>query len=134
MKRLLLVVAVALVLSPAALASPTVRLSLIHVMQGCHVWGDGDGQVLGAAKTLRLRPGTRVSVRIGCPMDFDIAQTAGPRIPMSETRWHTGTTHVLVFAKKGTYRLTATNVQTPEEVGLETMGVVNVDRLTVVVR
>jgi hypothetical protein len=133
-RRLLLLLALALVLSPAALASPTVRLTLIHVMQGCHVWGDVDGQPLGAARTLKVKPGTRVSVRITCPMDFDIVQTAGPKVALGGTRWHTGTTHALVFAKKGTYRFTATNVQTPEEVGLETIGPVNVDRLTVVVR
>ena len=134
MTRLLVLAGFALVLAPAALASPTVRLTLIHVMQGCHVWGDADGAPLGAAKTLKVKPGTRVSVRITCPMDFDVAQTAGPKLRLAETRWHTGTTHVLVFAKKGTYRFTATNVQTPEEVGLETIGAVNVDRLTVVVR
>lgn len=131
MKRLLLLAVLALVLAPTALASPTVRLTLIHVMRGCHVWGDVEGAPLGATKTLKVKPGTRVSVRITCPMDFDIAQTAGPRVPLTEARWHTGTTHVLVFAKKGTYRFTATNVQTPEEAGLETIGPVNVDRLIV---
>lgn len=134
MQRLLLLAGLALVLAPTALASPTVRLTLIHVMQGCHVWGDANGEALGASKTLKVKPGMRVSVRISCPMDFDIAQTAGPKVALGETRWHTGTTHVLVFARKGTYRFTATNVQTPEEVGLETLGPVNVDRLTVVVR
>ena len=134
MRRLLLPLVAAAVLAPTALASPTVRLTLIHVMQGCHVWGDADGQALGATRTLKVKPGTRVSVRITCPMDFDIAQTAGPKVALGDPRWHTGTTHVLAFAKKGVYRFTATNVQTPEEVGLETMGPVNVDRLTVVVR
>lgn len=134
MTRLLVVAALTLVLAPTALASPTIRLTLVHVMLGCHVWGDADGQVLGATKTLKVKPGTRVTVRISCPMDFDIAQVAGPAVALAEPRWHTGSTHVLVFAKKGTYRFTATNVQTPEEVGLEVMGAVNVDRLTVVVR
>jgi hypothetical protein len=134
MTRLLVLAAVALVLAPAALASPTVRLTLIHVMQGCHVWGDADGQPLAAAKTLTVKPGTRITVRITCPMDFDVVQTAGPKVPLPEPRWHTGTTHTLVFAKRGTYRFTATNVQTPEEAGLETIGPVNVDRLVVVVR
>jgi hypothetical protein len=131
MTRLLLVIGLAFVLAPTALASPTVRLTLIHVMQGCHVWGDADGQPLGAVRTLKVEPGTRLSVRITCPMDFDIVQTAGPKVALGGPHWHTGTTHTLVFARKGVYRFTATNVQTPEEVGLQTMGPVNVDRLIV---
>jgi len=135
MKRcLLLLLAAAAVTAPAAAASPTIRLTLIHVMQGCHVWGTADGTALGASRTLKLKPGTRLSIRITCPMDFDIVQTAGPKLALGDPRWHTGTSHVLVFAKKGVYRLEAHNVQTPEEAGLQVMGAVNVDRLVVNVR
>lgn len=121
MKRLLLPFAVALVLAPSALASPTVRLTLIHVMQGCHVWGDADGQALGPTRTLKVKPGTRLSVRITCPMDFDVRGA----------RWLSGTVHTLRFKKRGIYRFTFTNVQTPEERGLETLGPVNTPTLTV---
>lgn len=119
------------VATPIAAASPEVRLTIVHVMQGCHVWGDGSGTVLGATKTIKVKPGTRLSVRINCPMDFDVVQAAGPKLALGDPRWHMGTAHTLVFKKKGVYRLQATNVQSPEEVGLETMGPVNVLHLVV---
>jgi hypothetical protein len=124
--------ALAAVFAPPALASPTIRLTIIHVMRGCHVWANGDGTVeLGATRTLKAKAGTRLSVRISCPMDFDVVQTAGPKLALGDPRWHSGTAHLLILRKKGVYRLQATNVQTPEEVGLQTMGPVNVLKLTI---
>jgi hypothetical protein len=41
---------------------------------------------------------------------------------------------VIAFPRSGVYRLTAKNVQTPSEVGLQTLGSDNVLTLTVVVR
>ena len=111
-----------------------IGLSLIHVMSGCHVWGTADGVPLGANRTIVTHVGARVQIRISCPMDFDVAQIAGPKVAIGDPRWHTGTQHVLVFKKRGVYVFTATNVQTPEEVGLQTMGVPNTPKLTVKVR
>jgi hypothetical protein len=109
--------------APSALASPTVRLTLIHVMQGCHMWGKADSTPLAANYALRVKVGQKVEIRVSCPMDFDLAQVAGPKVSLGpDPRWRTGTTHTLVFRKKGVYRFTATNVQSPEERGLETMG------------
>ena len=125
MKRFVLCVlfAVAAVGAPSAIASPTVRLTLVHVMEGCHMWGRADSTPLAATYTVRAKPGQKVEIRVSCPMDFDLAQVAGPKVSLgSDPRWRTGTTHTLVFKKKGVYRFTATNVQTPEERGLETMG------------
>ena len=132
-RRLLLpvVLAFAGVATPIAAASPEVRMTIIHVMQGCHVWGDGEGRALGAVHTVKLKRGTHLSVRISCPMDFDVVQTAGPRVSLGDPRWRTGTAHTLVFTKRGVYRFTATNVQTPEERGLETLGPVSTPSLTV---
>jgi hypothetical protein len=108
---------------PSAVASPTVRLTLVHVMEGCHMWGKADSTPLAPRYTLRARVGQKIEIRISCPMDFDLAQVAGPTVSLgSDPRWRTGTTHTLVFKKKGVYRFTATNVQSPEERGLETMG------------
>jgi hypothetical protein len=134
MKRfaLCLVAAVAACAAPSALASPTVRLTLVHVMEGCHMWGKADGTPLAANYTLRATPGQKVEIRISCPMDFDLVQTAGPRVSLGgDARWRTGTAHTLVFKKKGVYRFRATNVQTPEERGLETMGPTAIPVLTI---
>jgi len=111
-----------------------VVLSIVHVMQGCHVWGTAAGRPLGATRTLVVHPGTRVQIRISCPMDFDIVQSAGPSVALGGSRWYTGTAHTLVFGKRGVYRFTATNVQTPQERGLDTIGPTNRPVLVVRVR
>jgi hypothetical protein len=115
-----------------AVASATVDLVISHVAVHCHVWTRGT-KTLGAATKLTVRTGTRVVIRPNCPMDFDFAQTKGPRLALGPTRTYAGSTRVLVFRKTGVYRLTATNVQTPEERGLATLGEPNVLTLTVIV-
>lgn len=116
----------------------TVRLVIAHVFQNCHVWTMAP-KPLGAVKTLgpsakiTVRRGARVVIRPDCPMDFDFKQTRGPRLALGNLRTYAGTTRTIVFAKTGLYRLTATNVQTPEERGLTVLGEPNVLALTVVV-
>jgi hypothetical protein len=119
-------------LGTAAAASPTFRLSIMHTVHGCHVWVTT--KVLGASTTITIRRGTRLEIRPSCPMDFDFAQTAGPRLALGDPRTLRGTVRTVVFPRRGVYRLTATNVQAPADVGLQTLGPDNVLRLTVVVR
>ena len=116
-----------------AVASATVRLSIMHVVSHCHVWRTST-KTLGASTRIVVKPGTRLVIRSDCPMDFDFAQTRGPRLPLGDPRTYAGGTRVVTFRKAGTYRLTATNVQTPEERGLVTLGKANRLALTVVVR
>jgi hypothetical protein len=137
MRRLLvsLVAFGALALIPSAVASPTIRLAIIHVMRGCHVWATADGTTeLGPTRTLIVKPGTRISIRISCPMSFDVAQLAGPQLQLGGARWQSGTVHVLVFKTRGVYRLQATNVEAPADLGLQTMGPDNHPLLTVRVK
>ncbi len=115
-----------------AVVSPTVRLAIAHVAAHCHVWRST--KLLGPATTLTVKPGTRLVLRSDCPMDFDFAQTGGPKLALGDRRTYAGTARVLTFRTIGTYRLTATNVQTPEERGLVTLGEANTLTLTVVVR
>jgi len=119
---LLVTIAAGFVLVPAAVASPTVRLTLIHVMRGCHVWGNVDSQPLGAVDTVLVKRGARIEIRVSCPMAFDVKQVAGPKLALGNPRWQTGTTHALVFKKVGVYKLKAFNVQTSQELNLETLG------------
>jgi hypothetical protein len=123
MKRLVPVVVAAAVLAGPASAAPTVRLAIVHVMRGCHVFATA-AKELGAAPTITVKRGTRVELRVNCPMDFDLVQNAGPRLK-SPPRLYAGTTTPFVFAKRGVYVFTARNVQTPEEAGLQVMGGVN---------
>jgi hypothetical protein len=111
----------------------TVSMSIVHVVRGCHVWALGPKQ-LGPISTVTVKAGTRVKLRIDCPMDFELTQVAGPRLALGNRRFYTGSTRVIVFRKIGVYKLVAKNLQTSDEVGLETLGEDNTPRLTVRVR
>ena len=139
MKRWLLGGALALtvLVAPAGVAaatSPTVRLAIIHVMRGCHAWGTETAQSLGPTRAISVHRGTKLQIRVSCPMSFELAQVAGPKLQLGDTRMYSGTTRTIVFAKPGVYKFTATNVETSEQLGLETMGPDNVLRLTVTVK
>jgi len=124
-------VAVAVATGGAAAASATVRLTIVHVVQGCHVWGDVNGQPLGPSRTLKVKRGTKLAIRINCPMSFDFMQLAGPKLPLGDPLTHTGTVRTLVFAKRGVYKLRATNVESSEQMGMATLGPDNTLLLTV---
>jgi hypothetical protein len=123
-KKLLLAVLAGLALAagPAGAATPTLQLTILHVVSGCHVWATAALKQLGPKTTITVRHGTRVNIRPNCPMDFDFAQVKGPRVALGAARTYRGTTRTLVFKKAGTYVFTARNVQTPEEAGLQTLG------------
>jgi hypothetical protein len=137
MKRPRLVVAVAaavaVVAAPAG-ASPTVRLTIAHVVQNCHVWHNAKGSTLGPSTKMTVARGTRLVIRPDCPMDFDFAQTKGPKLALGDPRTYAGQSRTIGFRKTGTYRLTVNNAQTPEERGLVTLGEANTLALTVVVK
>jgi hypothetical protein len=136
-RRALLVTTAAASLTLAAPAggavlSPTVRLVIAHVASHCHVWRTST-KTLGASTTISVTPGTKLVVRSDCPMDFDLAQNRGPRLPLGDPRMLAGTSRTIAFRRVGVYVLTATNVQTPEERGLVTLGEPNTLILTVIV-
>jgi len=121
-----------------ALASATVRLVIAHVTEHCHVWTMAPKplaavKTLGASAKITVHRGTRVIIRSDCPMDFDFRQTRGPHLALGDPRTYAGTDRVIVFRAAGLYRLTATNVETPAERGLTTLGTPNTLTLTVVV-
>ena len=129
---ILVLLTLALVVPSAAHAAkaPTLALSIIHVFRGCHVWTLGSKNV-GPTPVLRTKPGARMTLRISCPMSFDLMQTSGPKLALGSPRLAPGTTRTIVFRKAGKYRLLARNVETSEEMGLQTLGPDNVLRLTV---
>jgi hypothetical protein len=138
MKRrhlVLLVAMLALIPAPtgSALSRKTVRLAIAHVVSHCHVWRTTTS-LLGPTLKLTVKRGDRVVIRPDCPMDFDFAQTKGPRLALGDPRTYAGTARTLTFRTAGVYRLTATNVQTPEERDLTVLGEVNTLTLTVLVK
>lgn len=89
---------------------------------------------LGPSAVVTVKPGTKLKLRVSCPMDFDVVQVAGPKLVLGGTRFYTGTTRVIAFRKAGVYRFAAKNVQTSDELGLETLGDDNSLKLTIRVR
>jgi hypothetical protein len=139
MRRFLpwLAVAAALVVVPvgsAAAVSPTVRLTIDHIVQGCHSWGTALSEPLGPKRKIVVRRGTRLQIRVNCPMDFVFRQTAGPTLKLGDPLTHTGTVRTIVFRKAGLYRLRASSPQTSEQMGLQTLGPDNTLVLTVRVK
>jgi len=133
MKRLalILILSAVAVLTPAAVASPTIRLTIMHFFQGCHVWGTNDSQALGPSRSITVTRGTKVVIRINCPMSFDFSQVSGPKLNLGDPRTYPGTTRTIVFRKPGLYRLKAVNVETSADMGLQTLGPDNTLTLTV---
>src|SRR5690349_10515469 len=101
MRKLLVLIVLAgvFVVVPTAVASPTIRLAIVHVLHGCHGWDGG-----GPARTLTVKRGTKLEVRVNCSMSFDVVQLAGPSLGV-EGRWMPGTSRTLRFAKAGVYKL-----------------------------
>ena len=133
--RLAALVAAAAVAAPvggAAALSPTVRLAIVHTLHGCHTWSAA-GKELGPNAKIRIKRGTKLEIRMNCPMDFDFAQTAGPPLVLGDLRTHAGTVRTILFRRAGVYRLTATNVQSSAEIGLQTLGADSSLALTIVV-
>jgi hypothetical protein len=115
----------------AAVVSPTVRMTIVHVVQGCHSWGDVASNALGPSRTIALKRGAKLQIRVNCPMSFDLVQLAGPALALGDPRLYSGTARTIVFAKKGVYKLQATNVESSTQMGMTTLGTDNVLVLTV---
>ena len=130
-----LVAALGLLAAPGGGAAPakTVRLAIAHVVSHCHVWRT-PARLLGPTLKITVARGDRIVIRPDCPMDFDFAQTKGPRLALGDPRTYAGTSRTVVFRKAGAYILTVTNVQTPDERGLTVLGETNTLTLTVVVK
>ncbi len=120
MRRKRLVVAfAAAVLSLAApaggaVASPTVRLAISHVVSHCHVWRTPT-KLLGPSTKVTVTRGTRIVIRSDCPMDFDFVQTKGPRLSLGNPRTYAGASRTLTFRKAG--RLQADRDERPDARG-----------------
>jgi hypothetical protein len=125
----LLAVAVALF----AMAAPvkSVQLAIVHAVRGCHIW-QAKG-VTGPAVVIKLTHGGRIQLRVSCPMDFRLVKLRGPAVAIGDSTFHTGTMRTLVFPRRGTYVFSATNLESSEQMGLQTLGTDNVLKLTVVV-
>ena len=100
--------------TPAAKPTTT-RLTIAHVLRGCHVWSDGNRQ--SAALTLRLARGSALQIIDEDVDPHRLVQTAGPRLSFSGRlmRKHmmpTGDSE-LVLTGPGVYRFTTRPIEMP---------------------
>ena len=119
--------AAALSVGQAGASRPPTTLEIKHFFRGCHVFAKNEKPTINT----RLRKGDRIQLVDHDPMDFDITQTAGPRIPLADPRLRRSEVRLLVFRKAGLYRFEGKNVQTSEELGLQTLGPDNTLRIVV---
>ena len=131
MRAALVVLAVCSALLPVAGQARPVRattvLEIEHFFRGCHVFVTNEKPTI----SLRLRRGDRVQLLDHDVMDFDLKQTAGLRVPLGDPRLRRSETRLLVFRRAGLYRFVGKNVQTSEELGMQTLGPDNTLRITV---
>lgn len=118
--------------SEAGATTRDVKLSILHVQRGCHVWRDGKRQ--GPMMRLTLPRGGRLSI---VDQDVDahqLVQVAGPRVHMPGPMRMMGRAQ-LTFMQPGTYRLATTTVDLPgaSMTDVPTIGPDNHLRLTVTV-
>jgi hypothetical protein len=127
MKFLALLVAAIAVGAP----SKTVRLAIVHTVQGCHVFATAAGRQLAMSTTLSVKAGTKVEIRISCPMSYTVTQVSGPAVTIGDPTFYTGTSRTIVFPRRGVYVLRAVNIQSSADMGLQTLGPDNALTLTV---
>lgn len=111
----------------ASASRPPTVLEIKHFFRGCHVFSKNDQPTI----SVKLRRGDRVQIVDHDVMDFDVTQLAGPRVAVGDPRLRRSDVRMLVFRRAGLYRFEARNVQTSEELGLQTLGPDHTLRITV---
>jgi plastocyanin len=106
------------------------RVTIVHVVRGCHVWSNGKSKARGAK--IFLRHGGRVTVR---NQDVDMhrfMRLAGPRMMLGG---YMGMNHqsTLTFRKPGVYRLRTTTEEMAGMPDVKTIGPDNPLPMVVVV-
>lgn len=116
--------------APAS-STATMKLTIQHVVKGCHVWSNGRRQA--AAMTMSVQRGGRLQI---IDQDIDphgLVQVAGPKIAI---RGHMmmGQKQAVTFTQPGIYRFKTKVVEMGVPMNVKTIGLDNTLRLTVSVR
>lgn len=118
----------AMVAMTSASTPTTKKLTIQHVLKGCHVWSDGSRRAV--TMDLTLKRGTRLTI---ADMDVDphrLVQLAGPRLGL-HSHMMMGGVESVVFEQTGLYRLTTQTVEMGPLMETKTIGPDNKLRLTV---
>lgn len=114
-------------MTPVATAV-TKKLTIQHVLEGCHVWSDGARQA--ATMSLTLKRGARLTIT---DMDVDphqIVQASGPRLRL-HGHMMMGGVDSIVLRQPGVYRLTTRTLEMGPVMKTKTVGPNNKLWLTV---
>jgi len=115
----------------AAPSSRTTKLTIQHVLKGCHVWSYDGRQ--SASMRLSLKPGARLQL---LDQDIDphgLVQLAGPKLGI-RTHMMMGEKQLITFTQPGLYRLRNKVIEMGPKMDVKTIGPDNTLRLTVSVR
>jgi plastocyanin len=122
MKRTVLTIAAvcALGLAASASAGSSATILIRHQTHGCHAWSLGTGKPYKAAQSLRLAPGSAVTIINNDAMAHQLFQTSGPRVAIAKVpstmmemshefkgsgvMGHPGASVKFVLAKPGIYK------------------------------
>lgn len=113
---------------PVTSAPATVKLTIQHVVRGCHVWSDGSHR--SASMSLTLKRGQAIRIT---DMDVDphrLVQVAGPSLRLHGHMMMGGIQSV-VFKQRGVYRLTTKTVEMGRMMDVKTVGPDNTLRLRI---
>jgi hypothetical protein len=114
--------------SSAAVTSTNAKLTIQHVVRGCHVWSDGTHRA--ASMSLTLKRGSTLTI---VDMDIDphkLVQLGGPSLRLRGHMMMGGIDKV-VFRKVGLYSFTTRTVEMGPMMDAKTIGPDNKLRLSV---
>ncbi len=122
MRRTILAIATVAVLALAssAAAGSSATLLIRHQTKHCHAWSVGAGKPYKAAQSLKLTPGSSLTIINNDAMAHQLFQTGGPRVTIrkvasttmdmshefkgSGVMGHPGASVKIVFSKAGIYK------------------------------
>jgi len=118
----------AAVAGTAGSAPPAKKLTIQHVVRGCHVWSDGSRRA--ATMSLTLKRGGAMTIVDMDIVPHELVQVSGPRLGLRGHMMMGGIDKV-VFRQPGLYRFTTKTVEMGPMMNAQTVGPDNKLRLTV---
>lgn len=117
-----------------AAAKPSARmtkLTIQHVLKGCHVWSYGGRQ--SASLRLNLKQGAQLQLLDQDVDPHGLVQLAGPKLRL-RTHMMMGEKQLLSFQQPGVYRLKNKVIEMGPQMSVKTIGPDHTLRLTISVR
>ena len=118
-------------MAPTASAPTALKLTIQHVLRGCHTWSNSKTQ--SPMMRLTLKAGGRLSILDQDTDAHQLVQLSGPMRLHLGGPMMMGHGTVISFMKKGVYRLQTKTVAMPGGIDAKTIGPDNTLRLVITV-